>query len=190
VSPSGYKKYSDPELVSMCLKGDAQAWEALILRYKRLIYSVPVKFGFSSSDASDVFQGVCLKLLEHLHEVKDDRKISSWLATTTTRQCIHLRMLKYREAGPDEEIEEPADPTDNLEEVRILSEQLQALREAVDQLAGRCRALIDALYLDPRQPSYDAIGQELGMPVASIGPTRARCLEKLKMILRRRGINK
>jgi DNA-directed RNA polymerase specialized sigma24 family protein len=99
-------------------------------------------------------------------------------------------MLKYREAGADEEIEEPADPTENLEEVRILSEQLQAVREAVDQIAGRCRSLIEALYLDPRHPSYDVIGQELDMPVASIGPTRARCLEKLRMILRRRGINK
>jgi DNA-directed RNA polymerase specialized sigma24 family protein len=74
--------------------------------------------------------------------------------------------------------------------VRILSEQLQAVRDAVDQLAPRCQTLIEVLYLDPRQLSYDAIGQELGMPVASIGPTRARCLEKLRAILRRRGINK
>jgi RNA polymerase sigma factor (sigma-70 family) len=174
----------------MCLKGDAQAWEALIMRYKRLIYSVPVKFGFSSTDASDVFQGVCLKLLEHLHEVKDDRKISSWLATTTTRQCIHLRMLKYREAASEDDIEEPADPGDNLEEVRILAEQLQAVRDSLEQLADRCRRLIEVLYLDPKQRSYEEIGLEFGMPVASIGPTRARCLEKLKTILRRRGINK
>jgi RNA polymerase sigma factor (sigma-70 family) len=189
VNVSGYKKHSDPELVTMCLKGDALAWEALILRYRRLIYSVPVKFGFSTTDSADVFQSVVLKLLEHLHEVKDDRKISSWLATTTTRQCIHLKMMKYREAGTEEEVEEPLDPTENLEEIRLLTEKLQAVRDAVEQLPERCKSLIEILYLNQKQCSYDEIGQELGMPVPSIGPTRARCLEKMKGILRRWGIN-
>jgi RNA polymerase sigma factor (sigma-70 family) len=191
VNVSGYKKQGDYELVGMCLKGDALAWEALVLRYKRLIYSIPVKFGFSLTDAADVFQSVLLKLLEHLHEVKDERKISSWIATTTTRQCIHLKAMRHRESDPEEqEVEEPLDPTDNMEEIRILTEQLQAVREAVEQLPDRCKSLIEALYLDPEQRSYDEISQALSMPVPSIGPTRARCLEKLKAILRRWGINK
>src|SRR5437870_8088110 len=100
----------------MCLRGDAQAWEALIMRYRRLIYSVPVRFGFSSADAADVFQAVCVKLLEHLHEVKDDRKISLWLMKITVRMCIQLKGLKTRESGSDQEIEEPLDPGENLEE--------------------------------------------------------------------------
>src|SRR5262249_60499588 len=91
----------------MCLKGDGHAWEALIRRYRRLIYSVPVRFGFEDADAADVFQAVCLKLLEHLHEVKDDRRISAWLVTTTTRQCLHLRVLKTRETtGKDENVDD------------------------------------------------------------------------------------
>ena len=188
MSASKYKTFTDPELVAMCLKGDALAWEALITRYRRLIYSVPVRFGFISADAADVFQGVCLKLLEHLHEVKDESKISSWLVTTTTRQCIHLKAMKYRESGTDDEFEEPPDPGDNLEELRIVTEQQQAVREAVDQLPERCRSLIDMLYFDTRSLSYDEISQQMAMPVASIGPTRARCLEKLKTILRRHGI--
>jgi len=188
VSISNYKSRTDPELVAMCLKGDAVAWEALIVRYRRLIYSVPVRFGFSSADASDVFQAVCLKLIEHLHEVKDETKVSSWLITTTTRQCIHVKSLKYRESGTDDEFEEPPDPGENLEELRIMTEQQQTVRDAVDQLTGRCRTLVEMLYFDQRALSYEEISQMMGMPVASVGPTRARCLDKLRTILRRRGI--
>lgn len=188
MSAPKYKTHTDPELVAMCLKGDAQAWEALITRYRRLVYSVPVRFGFTSADAADVFQGVCLKLLEHLHEVKDETKISAWLVTTTTRQCLHLRSLKYRESGTEDDFDEQPDPGDNLEEMRILTEQQQAVREAVEQLATRCRALIEVLYFDTRQLSYEEISAEMRIPVASIGPTRARCLDKLRTILRRHGI--
>jgi len=188
VSASKYKSYSDSDLISLCLKGDSIAWEALIIRYRRLIYSVPVRFGFETADASDVFQAVCLKLLEHLHEIKDDRKISGWLVTTTTRQCLYVKSLKTRETTSEDTLEEPADPTHNLEELRIFTEQQQAVRDAVEELAGRCRALIGMLYFDAKSPSYDEISAQLEMPVASIGPTRARCLEKLKTILRRHGI--
>jgi RNA polymerase sigma factor (sigma-70 family) len=188
VSASKYKTRTDPELVSMCLQGDALAWEALIMRYRRLIFSIPVRFGFFSADASDVFQQVCLKLIEHLHEVKDETKISAWLITTTTRQCIHLKSLKHRETATDDDFEEPPDPGENLEELRIITEQQQTVREAVEQLPPRCRSLIEMLYFDMRALSYEEISTAMEMPVASIGPTRARCLEKLKAILRRRGI--
>jgi RNA polymerase sigma factor (sigma-70 family) len=188
VSASKYKTFGDPELVSLCLKGDAQAWEALILRYRRLIYSIPIRFSFSSADAADIFQAVCLKLIEHLQDLKDESKVSAWLITTTTRQCIHVKSLKYREASSDAEFDEPLDPAENLEDVQILAQQQQSVRDAVDQLPERCRNLIEMLYFDPRNPSYEEVSQSLRMPVASIGPTRARCFDKLRTILRRRGI--
>jgi RNA polymerase sigma factor (sigma-70 family) len=190
VSAAKYKSYSDPELVSMCLKGDGHAWEALIRRYRRLIYSVPVRFGFEDADAADVFQAVCLKLLEHLHEVKDDRRISAWLVTTTTRQCLHLRVLKTRETtGEDENVEDRQDPSINLEDLRLVTEEQQSIRDAVEELGGRCQSLIGLLYFDSTSPTYDEIGQQMGIPVSSIGPTRARCLDKLRTILRRRGFS-
>jgi RNA polymerase sigma factor (sigma-70 family) len=188
VNTAKYKNYTDPELVALCLKGDGQAWEALIMRYRRLIYSVPIRFGFHTADAGDVFQAVCVKLLEHLHEVKDESKVSSWLITTTTRQCLHVRSLKLRETSSDDDFEEPPDPGENLEELRIISEQQQTVRQSVDQLSERCRTLIEMLYFDQRALSYEEIGQFMAMPVSSIGPTRARCLDKLKTILRRHGI--
>jgi len=188
VAATSYKAHTDPELVALCLNGDALAWETLIVRYRRLIYSIPTRFGFRAADSADVFQAVCLKLIEHLHEVKDESKLSGWLSTTTTRYCLHVVTLKQRESASDEDIEEPPDPAKNLEEIRIETEEQQAIRDCVDELSERCRALIDMLYFDARSPSYQAISQMTGMPVASIGPNRARCLEKLKKILQRRGI--
>jgi RNA polymerase sigma factor (sigma-70 family) len=190
VKVSAYKAYTDPELVAMCLGGDTRAWEALIRRYRRFIFSIPIKFGFSEPDSSDVFQGVCLKLLEHLPEVKDDRKISGWLATTTTRQCLALRVLKQRESGTEEEVDEPADPTGTLEDIQLLAEQYQLLRDSVEQLPQRCRVMIEMLYLDLKQPSYEEIAERVGIPVPSVGPIRARCLDKLRILLRQRGIKK
>jgi RNA polymerase sigma factor (sigma-70 family) len=188
VIPAKYKEHNDSELVSLCLKGDAQAWEALIMRYRRLIFSIPVRFSFTPADAADVFQAVCLKMIEHLHELKDETKVSSWLITTTTRQCIYVRSQRFRESSPEEELEEPVDPSDNLENIRVHTEAQQTVRESVDQLPERCRQLIELLYFDNRSPSYDEVSQILGMPVPSIGPTRARCLDKLRTVLRRRGI--
>jgi RNA polymerase sigma factor (sigma-70 family) len=189
VSASKYKSLGDPELVGLCLGGDSQAWEALIVRYRRLIYSIPVKFNFSSADASDVFQAVCLKLIEHLHELKDESKVSAWLITTTTRQCIHLRAQRMRESTTaDDEFDEPAATDVNVEEVQIQSQEQQKVRDAVEQLPDRCRQLLELLYFSTKNPSYEDISASMKMPVASIGPTRARCLEKLRTALRRRGI--
>ena len=188
MSVSKYKTLDDPALVGLCLGGDSQAWEALIVRYRRLIYSIPVKFNFSSADASDVFQAVCLKLIEHLHELKDETKVSAWLITTTTRQCIHLRSQKMKESSSDDDFEEPAAGGADVEEIQIQSQEQQNVRDAVEKLPERCRNLLELLYFSTQDPSYEEISSSMKMPVASIGPTRARCLEKLKTVLRRRGI--
>lgn len=187
---SAYRACSDPELVAMCLEGDVRAWETLMRRYRRLIFSIPIKFGFLEHDSSDVFQTVCLKLLEHLHEVKDDRKISNWLATTTTRQCLAMLAMRQREAGREAELAEPLDPAGTLEDIQLTAERYQQLRDAVEELPSRCRSLIEMLYLDFQQYNYEEIGLKLGMPEASVGPVRARCLDRLRRILRTRGINK
>ncbi len=189
MTASAYKSRTDTELIGMCLNGDALAWEVLVMRYRRLIFSIPVKFGFSPADAADVFQTVCLKLIEHLHEVKDETKLGAWLSTITTRQCLSVISARHRETPTaDEDFEEPLDPSKNLEEIRIVTEAQQSLRECVQYLSPRCRSLIDMLYFDTRSLSYQQISEALGMPVASIGPNRARCLEKLKKILQQRGI--
>ena len=188
MNASTYKSFGDPELIARCLKGDDLAWETLILRYRRLIYSIPVKFNFTSADASDVFQSVCLKLIEHLHELKDETKVSSWLITTTTRQCIHVRFQRTRESPGGDDFEEPAATDANVEEIQIQAQSQQVVRDAVERLPERCRRLLEMLYFETANPSYEEIAKTMNMPVASIGPTRARCLEKLRTVFRRKGI--
>ena len=93
----GTDLHTDRQLVEACLKGDREAWEVLIIRYQRLIYSIPVKHGFSPVDAADIFQSVCVKLIERLSTLRDHDRVSSWLITTTTRECWRLVSERRRE---------------------------------------------------------------------------------------------
>jgi RNA polymerase sigma factor (sigma-70 family) len=192
VRDNKYKSLGDSDLVALCLGGDAGAWETLIVRYRRLIYSIPVRFNFTSADAADVFQAVCLKLIEHLHDLKDETKVSAWLITTTTRQCIHVRAQKMREStntGDEEDRhDEPVAADVNIEDIQIQAQERQVVRDAVEALPDRCQKLLELLYFDMTNPSYEDIGRIMNMPPASIGPTRARCLEKLRTVLRRKGV--
>ena len=102
--------------------------------------------------------------------------------------CIQQKGLRTRESGTEEEIEEPLDPAANLEDLRLWLEKQQDIREAVQELPPRCRSLIEMLYFKVEPLSYDEISEKLGIPVPSVGPNRARCLEKLRAKLRKRGI--
>ncbi|HKA20745.1 MAG TPA: sigma-70 family RNA polymerase sigma factor [Blastocatellia bacterium] len=180
----------DRALVVACLEGDHAAWEALIRRYQRLIYSIPIKARLSQEDAADIFQSVCLKLYEKLNTIRDGERVSSWLITTTSRECWRISARNRREAipsGSDDEngsnfIEIPATGLLADEEREVLERQHQ-LRHAVEALPDRCRELISMLFYHENELSYVDIAGRMKMPVPSIGPTRARCLEKLRKLL-------
>lgn len=180
----------DRALVAGCLEGDHAAWEALIRRYQRLIYSIPIKARISQEDAADIFQSVCLKLYEKLNTIRDGERVSSWLITTTSRECWRISARNRREAipsGSDDEngsnlIEIPATGLLADEEREVLERQHQ-LRHAVEALPDRCRELISMLFYHENELSYVDIAGRMKMPVPSIGPTRARCLEKLRKLL-------
>ncbi len=186
--PADYAQLSDSELVTACLENDAQAWETLILRYQRLIYSIPVKQGFSSVDAADVFQSVCLILLKKLPSLRKQEKLFSWLMTTTTRECWRVAaQWKRQGASANRETFESANRLTEVpasgalaEEAGIALEQQQIVRQAIERLPERCRKLIALLFYNQDEPSYTEISRQMKIPVASIGPTRARCLQKLK----------
>jgi len=181
----------DRALVQACLSGDSDAWEALILRYQRLIYSIPVRSGFSPIDAADIFQAVCLKLYQKLSTLRKQEKISSWLITTTTRECWRVVEQRKRESQPtiyDDDYER--DIVNRLTADEPLAEQRhadlerqQTVRDGITQLSERCRALINLLFYSKEEESYSEIAQQMNLPVNSIGPTRARCLQKLKRLL-------
>jgi RNA polymerase sigma factor (sigma-70 family) len=162
----------------------------LVRRYQRLVYSIPIRYGMAEDVAAVVFQSVCMLLLEHLGTLKDRGKLASWIITTTTRECWRVSNRLRREAPIGEMVEEGDSPLFEIadarplaEEEQVLLESQQRVREAVQGLPDRCRALVDLLYFDEGHPSYEEISRRMEMPVPSIGPTRARCLEKLRKLL-------
>ncbi|HQR37387.1 MAG TPA: sigma-70 family RNA polymerase sigma factor [Blastocatellia bacterium] len=180
----------DHELAARCLNGEEEAWEALVFRYQRLVYSIALRHGFQEDAASDVFQSVWMRLLEHLPALNDRSKLASWLITTATRECWRVSHKHRREApigeGGEEELPARPEVVDHrplAEEEQLQLEQQQQLRQAVGALPDRCRNLVELLYYAEDRPSYDEISRRLEIPVPSIGPTRARCLAKLKKLL-------
>jgi RNA polymerase sigma factor (sigma-70 family) len=182
MTASNYLSLPDSELIAASLdQKDPLAWETLILRYQRLIYSIPVHYGLPESDAADVFQTVCLLLLENLGRLRNRERVAAWLVVTTRRECWRLaRQQKRVLVGQDiTQFENRLADAPPLEEDLLQIERQTLVRAAVGRLDARCQQLLTLLfYTDPR-PSYDEIVNILALPEGSIGPTRARCLEKL-----------
>ena len=181
----------DPILIEKCLAGEEPAWEALISKYERLVFSTCRRYGLQQAEAEDVFGRVCLALLQHLDKLKDRARLASWLITITSRECWHLRKTTSQaqpirpEDDPRNTIEEIEDGNLLPEESLLQLEQQQQVRESLNELPERCRRLLWHLFYDPAQPPYSLIAANLGMPVASIGPNRTRCLEKLRVKLKK-----
>jgi RNA polymerase sigma factor (sigma-70 family) len=163
-------------LVDRCLGGDRQAWTEIIDRYERLIYSVARAHLRASALADDVFQEVCLELYRRLDTLRDPQALPAWLITITRRKAVRALDERSDWSGPD--LAEAAATDAALASF----ERRFWLEEAMAGLPERCRLLVELLYFDPDQPTYAEVAQRLGMPADSIGPTRARCLGKLRAL--------
>lgn len=179
---------SDQELVLACRRGDQLAWEKLILRYQRLVYTIPRRAGLTEDEAAEVFQEVFTTFFERLNYIEEPAKLQAWLVTTarrTTWRTIYKARL-WRQSNVNEEaIEFAAIPDDAPlpdEQLMILEEQ-HRIRTALSSLDERCQKLLQMLFYLPEPPSYAEIAASLGTSEGSIGPTRARCLEKLLRLL-------
>ncbi len=176
---------TDGELVQACLRGEQAAWNTLIERYGRLVYSIPRKLGFGPTEADDVFQTVFGIVFRRLQALRDDTRLSAWLIRTTYRECWRMKRGRGADRALDDSYSAEGVPA---EEVVLREERQQIVRQALTQIDARCRELLSALFLEAEPGSYDAISARLGMPVGSIGPTRARCFKKLEDVLRVLGL--
>lgn len=181
----------DSELIDACLKGTGQAWEALILRYQRLIYSIPLRYGLTEHDANDIFQNVSLLLLENLSRLRDRERLGAWLVITTRRECWRL-FHQHRQVSLDPETayqdEQLSDGQRSEDDFLVLESQV-LVRVALAQLDSPCQQLLTQLFYTEPRPSYMEIAKLLALPEGSIGPTRARCLDKLMRILDKMGFS-
>lgn len=175
----------DAELVARCRDGDEAAWAALVEKYGRLVYSIPRKIGLSEADSEDVFQTVFSALLRHVREIEQPGSLSYWLMTTSRRASWKVLRGENRTSELTErEIDERQSVDDDVAQW----EREQVVKQALGRIDARCRDLLTALFLDPTEASYDRISAELGMPIGSIGPTRARCFKKVHAVLAEMGV--
>jgi RNA polymerase sigma factor (sigma-70 family) len=180
---------SDAELFSDCLGGHAGAWRLLIERYTPLIYSIPRKHGLSETDAADIFQAVCVRLFQKLGTIRDPELLPAWLITTATRESwAHRRRACAAPAEPAGGSEEPVDPAPLPEDELLALERQGLVRLAIEQLPEPCRRVVVALFDDcGERLSYEQLARLLGLSANSIGPTRARCLERLRALIDQSG---
>jgi RNA polymerase sigma factor (sigma-70 family) len=178
---------SDEALVLACRSGDATAWEALVERYQRLIYAIARHAGLDPEQSADVFQRVFTTLVERLKQIEQPALIGAWLATTARHEAWRLSRRERMARFVSLDVPDPAKPLadDGLlpEALMLRLEEQHKVRTAVAALDERCRRLMSLLFYRTDAPLYIEIAATLGMSEGSIGPTRARCLQKLRRIL-------
>jgi RNA polymerase sigma factor (sigma-70 family) len=154
------------------------AWSRLVDRFSGLVWSVARSHRLSQADAADVAQTTWLHLVEHLDRLQRPDAVGAWLATTARRESLRVLRINAR-LPPSEQVPEKVDPAPPAAVSLIAAERDEALWAAFAELPERCRTLLRMLIADP-PPSYEEIGEILGMPIGSIGPTRIRCLARLR----------
>jgi RNA polymerase sigma factor (sigma-70 family) len=170
------------DLAVQAAAGDERAWSALVDRYVGMVHAICRAHRLYGSDADDVNQVVWLRLVESLDRLRSPAAVGAWIATTARRECLRVLRASARvdPLADVEALEPPVEP-EPLEAL-LANELAGALWASFAKLSSRCQGLLRLLIVDPR-PSYEEIGMALEMPIGSIGPTRARCLDALRRLL-------
>ena len=181
--------WTNARLVQECLRGNEQAWNLLVDRYKNLIYSIPMRYGAPHQDAADIFQAVCLDLFNELPRLRDAEALQGWLVRVTTNKCYHWKRKqlahngKVHEDGLEEVSGAEPIPADVIAELQ----REQILREAIAALPDRCREMIELLFFENPPMPYEEVARRLRLAKGSIGFIRGRCLQRLKKVLEQKG---
>jgi RNA polymerase sigma factor (sigma-70 family) len=181
--------WSNERLVRECRKGNEAAWSALIDKYKNLIFSIPIKFGLSRDDASDIFQAVCIDLLSSLQQLREPAALPKWLMQASYHKCLRWKKESLRLVDDSAAIEEKAtDAEDMPEEILSQLQREQLLRDSIANLPPRCQEMVRLLFFeDPPRP-YNEVAEQLGLATGSIGFIRGRCLKRLRAQLEKGGL--
>ena len=179
----------DADLVKRCRRGEQAAWDALVDRYQRLIYSIPRRAGLSEEQAADIFQDVFLTLVEKIDQIEQPDRIRSWMVTTAKfKTWGAVRGSKgFYSPETDEEMEnEMASLTDDsplADDMLIEMEEQHLIRTALKQLEERCQKILSMIYLRDTAATYVEVAAAIGVGETSISPLRSRCLKKLEKVL-------
>ena len=179
---------SDRDLIQRCRQGSTGAWQMLLNRYERLVYSIPLRYGLSRDDAADIAQITFTILIQSMDSLSEDSRLGPWLVTVARRHTWRLLDRNRRERASERlegaNIAESAvllgkSDADSIEHWELA----EWLDMGLSKISESCRELLLALYFQPEQSSYAEVAARLDMPIGSIGPSRARCLKKLRQVL-------
>jgi RNA polymerase sigma factor (sigma-70 family) len=169
--------------LTLAAGGDQSAWEALVDRFGQMVWSVARGFRLDDATAKDITQTVWLKLIENLDSIKDPERLPGWLATTCRREAMRVSRAYERDVATEFEYD-VEDPSPALEDVLIDDEEHRFVVQAFKSLDEVCQQLLRLMTIEPAL-SYEEISEATGRPIGSLGPTRARCLDKLRGALSR-----
>jgi RNA polymerase sigma factor (sigma-70 family) len=170
-------------LIRDALDGRLEALDELVPELTPMLWHVARATGLSRPDAEDVVQTAWLNLVSHLGTIHTPAALTSWLVTTTKREAWRVRAAERKTLPANQEwLAEIADPGAGAEEHIIVKDEQQQLLAAFATLPGRCQELLRFVACVPR-PNYDEVARVLGVPRGAVGPTRARCLGKLRSAL-------
>jgi RNA polymerase sigma factor (sigma-70 family) len=173
-------------LLTAAAEGDRAAWNALVERFTPLVWATVRGHRLGDADAADVVQTTWLRLVEHLGRIQEPERVGAWLATTARRESLRVIAAGGR-VSPTDALDDMPDAASGPAEAVVRKDRDALLRKALGALGDRCRTLLRMLATEP-PPSYDEISAILDMPVGSIGPTRGRCLARLRTELEALGI--
>jgi RNA polymerase sigma factor (sigma-70 family) len=172
-------------LIRRADSGDQAAWDRLVVRYSPLVWSVARAHRLP---AADVVQTTWLRLVEHLGQLRDPERLPGWLVTTARRACLQLLQRARRET-PGVLTENAAPEVEEPVEAGLLTDERDALLwRCFRRLSEQCQMILRILMATP-PPSYANVSEALGIPIGSIGPTRGRCLDRLRAVAVNAGLS-
>ena len=182
--------WPDEKLVAECLKGNADSWHVLLQKYKNLIYSIPIKLDLHD-EAADIFQSVCLDLLNELATIREPRALPKWIIQASYHRCLRHKRDARRvsdEESAQDDLELTAADESAADDLVLQLEREQRVREAIAALSPRCREMVHLLFFEETPRPYADVAAQLGLAVGSIGFIRGRCLATLKKMLQKAGL--
>ena len=189
---AGQLERDDAALIQSCRNGDESAWNELVERYQRLVFTIPRRAGLSESQSADILQEVFLTLFQKLDELENPSKIRAWLVSTAkfkTWGVVRKEKGNYSPATDEElehELNSLEDDSPLAPEALETQEQQHLIRTALKKLEERCQKILGMIYLTEPSASYAEVAEAIGVGATSISPLRTRCLKKLEKVLMRK----
>lgn len=175
------------QLVSKAVGGDQAAWNEIVDRFGGLVWSIGRAYRLSPADAADVFQQTWLRVLENLGSLREPSRLGAWIRTVGRHEALRTlrRAKRDRPVGDPHLLDQPVDVAESPDRAVLVASRNAVLWQAFLRLSPRCQDVLRVLVVeaDDSRPSYERASEVLNIPIGGLGPTRRRCLDRLRGFL-------